>query len=165
MRDNAVLQGAARVWREPVLLFNDDTKDCFNQIFLHPSEIWKTSVLWLKLSEIASECQYTHVIEHVFGYGIGNASGFAQRFGNSLLELVARRILTRPMLLSSSLPKPPPPLPAPPGSLAVVRSLAARDATRSASIRVSYTRTTRSSSASALPASFDYSHAGLKSPP
>ena len=39
MRDNAVLQGAAHVWREPVLLFNDDTKDCFNQIFLHPSEI------------------------------------------------------------------------------------------------------------------------------
>ena len=58
MQDNAVLQGAARVWCEPVLLFNDDTKDCFNQIFLHPSEIWKTSVLWLKLSEIASECQY-----------------------------------------------------------------------------------------------------------
>ena len=92
MRDNAVLQSAARVWREPVLLFNDDTKDCFNQMFLHPSEIWKTSVLWLKLSEIASECQYTHVIEHVFGYGIGNASGFAQRFGNSLLALVARRM-------------------------------------------------------------------------
>ena len=73
-----------------MLLFNDDTKDCFNQIFLHPSESWKTSVLWLKVSESTSECRYTHVIEHVFGYGIGNASGFAQRFGNSLLELVAR---------------------------------------------------------------------------
>ena len=106
MRDNAVLQGAARVWREPVLSFNDDTKDCFNQIFLHPSEIWKTSVLWLKLSDIASECQYTHVIEHVFGYGIGNASGFAQRFGNSLLELVARRmdVLDAPFLAAEAAP-------------------------------------------------------------
>ena len=92
MRDNAVLQSAACVWRGPVLLFNDDAKDCFNQIFLHPSEICKTSVLWIKLSEIASEYRCTHVIEHVFGYGIGNASGFAQRFENSLLELVARRM-------------------------------------------------------------------------
>ena len=108
MRDNAVLQGAARVWREPVLSFNDDTKDCFNQIFLHPSEIWKTSVLWLKLSDIASECQYTHVIEHVFGYGIGNASGFAQRFGNSLLELVARRmdVLDAPFLAAEAAASP-----------------------------------------------------------
>ena len=61
-------------------------------VFRYTSEIWKTSVLWLKLSDTASECQYTHVIEHVFGYGIGNASGFAQRFGNSLLELVLRRM-------------------------------------------------------------------------
>ena len=49
-------------------------------------------MLWLKLPEIASECRYTHVIEHAFGYGIGDASGFAQRFGNSLLELAARRM-------------------------------------------------------------------------
>ena len=104
MRDCAILQSAARVWREPVLSFNDDTKDCFNQIFLHPSQIWMTSVLWLKLTDVASDCRYTHVIEHVFGYGIGNASGFAQRLGNSLLHLVARRmdVVDAPFLTSEA---------------------------------------------------------------
>ena len=104
MRDCAILQSAARVWREPVLSFNDDTKDCFNQIFLHPSQIWMTSVLWLKLTDVASDCRYTHVIEHVFGYGIGNASGFAQRLGNSLLHLVARRmdVVDAPFLASEA---------------------------------------------------------------
>ena len=92
MQDCAVLQSAARVWREPLLQFNDDTKDCFNQFYLHPSQIWMTSVLWLKLTWVASSCPYTHVLEHVFGYGIGCASGFAQRFGNSLMHLVAQRM-------------------------------------------------------------------------
>lgn len=92
MLDCSVLQSASRVWREPVLQFNDDTKDCFNQIYLHPSQIWLTSVLWLKLTGVPSACPYTHVIEHVFGFGIGCASGFAQRLGNSLLHLVSKRM-------------------------------------------------------------------------
>ena len=56
------------------------------------------------LTEVASDCRYTHVIEHVFGYGIGNASGFAQRLGNSLLYLVARRmgVVDAPFLASEA---------------------------------------------------------------
>ena len=51
-----------------------------------------TSVLWLKLTSIASKCEYSHILEHSFGFGYSNASYFCQRFGDALPHLATRRM-------------------------------------------------------------------------
>ena len=51
-----------------------------------------TSVLWLKRTDIASKCDYSHILEHSFGYGHSNASSFCQRFGDALFHLVTERM-------------------------------------------------------------------------
>ena len=92
MSDICVLKVPARIQREPILQFNDGSSDAFNQLHLHPSQIYMTSVLWLKLTDIASKCECSHILEHSFGYGYSNASSFCQRFGDALLHLVTRRM-------------------------------------------------------------------------
>ena len=42
---NAVLQSAALVWREPVVAFSDDFKDFFNQLYLHSSQRWLSTLI------------------------------------------------------------------------------------------------------------------------
>ena len=73
----------ARILGEPILQFNDDSSDAFNQFHLHPSQIYMTSILWLKLHIIASKCEYSHILDHSFGFGYSNASYFCQRFGTT----------------------------------------------------------------------------------
>ena len=92
MSDICVLKVPARILNEPVLQFNDDSSDAFNQFHLHPSQIYMTSVLWLKLLDIASKCEYSHILEHSFGFGYSNASYFCQRFGDALNYLVTKRM-------------------------------------------------------------------------
>jgi len=92
MSDICVLQVPARILREPILQFNDDSSDAFNQFHLHRSQIYMTSILWLKINDIASRCEYSHILEYSLGYGFANASGFCQRFGDALLFLVARQM-------------------------------------------------------------------------
>ena len=98
MSDICVLQVPARILREPILQFNDDSSDAFNQFHLHRSQIYMTSILWLKINDIASRCEYSHILEYSLGYGFANASGFCQRFGDALLYLVKLRMrqLERP---------------------------------------------------------------------
>ena len=92
MSDICVLRVPARILGEPILQFNDDSSDAFNQFHLHPSQIYMTSILWLKLHQIASKCEYSHILEHSFGFGYSNASYFCQRFGNALLHMVTQRM-------------------------------------------------------------------------
>ena len=90
MTDIAILQTPARILHVPVLSFNDDSSDAFNQLMLHRSQIWMTSVLWLKINSVASRCEYGHILENSFGFGYSCASGFCQRFGVAMMWLVAR---------------------------------------------------------------------------
>ena len=46
MRDNAILQLAARIWGEPVVAFGDDAGGYFNQFHLHPPQLHLTTILW-----------------------------------------------------------------------------------------------------------------------
>ena len=92
MSDIAILQTPAQILRVPVLQFNDDSSDAFNQLMLHRSQIWMTSVLWLKVNSVASSCQYSHILENSFGYGYSCASGFCQRFGIAMMWLVTQRM-------------------------------------------------------------------------
>ena len=88
MNNISVLKFAGRIFNEPLLLFNDDSADAFNQFHLHRSQIRMTSILWLKITEVVSKCEYTHIIEPTFGFGFSNASDFCQRFNDGLQHLV-----------------------------------------------------------------------------
>ena len=88
MNNISVLKFAGRIFGEPLLLFNDDSADAFNQFHLHRSQIRMTSILWLKITDVVSKCEYTHIIEPTFGYGFSNASDFCQRFNDALQHLV-----------------------------------------------------------------------------
>ena len=47
MSDICVLRVPARILGEPILQFNDDNSDAFNQFYLYPSQTYMTSILWL----------------------------------------------------------------------------------------------------------------------
>ena len=53
MSDICVLQVPVRILLEPVLQFNDGSSDAFNQFHRHRSKIYMTSILWLKINDIA----------------------------------------------------------------------------------------------------------------
>ena len=63
MSDICVLQVPARILREPILQFNDDSSDAFNQFHPHRSQIYMTSVLWRKINGIASRYEYSNILE------------------------------------------------------------------------------------------------------
>ena len=86
---NAVLQSAALVWREPVVAFSDDFKDFFNQLYLHPSQRWLSTLIWLQLG--ANGPAYSHVLELSLGFGCNVSSNYAQRFAHELVRLFCQR--------------------------------------------------------------------------
>ena len=58
---NAVLQAATLVGREPVIAFSDDFKEFFNQLYLHPSQRWLSTLIWLQLG--ANGPAYSRMME------------------------------------------------------------------------------------------------------
>ena len=106
MTDIAILQTPARILHVPVLQFNDDSSDAFNQLMLHRSQIWMTSVLWLKINSVASRCEYGHILENSFGFGYSCASGFCQRFGVAMMWLVTRAMRQAELPIRSTVTDP-----------------------------------------------------------
>ena len=90
MRGNAKLQSAAAVWCEPVVILVDDMKAAFNQFFLHPSQTWLVTILWLDL--FAAEPEMQHVIQLSLGFGLRLASNYVQRFAHALVWLMHKRL-------------------------------------------------------------------------
>ena len=88
MRDNAILQFAARIWGEPVVAFGDDASDYFNQFHLHPSQLHLTTILWRS----AATGNMQHIMEISMGFGQRLSSNFANRFTFALCELLMRRV-------------------------------------------------------------------------
>ena len=88
MRDNAILQFAARIWGEPVVAFGDDASDYFNQFHLHPSQLHLTTILWRD----ASTGGMQHIMELSMGFGQRLSSNFANRFTFALRDILMRRV-------------------------------------------------------------------------
>ena len=86
---NSILQSAALVWRQPVVAFSDDFKDFFNQLYLHPSQRWLSTLIWLQLG--ANGPAYSHVMELSLGFGCNVSSNYAQRFAHELVRLFCQR--------------------------------------------------------------------------
>ena len=89
MSANAILQAAALVWQEPVVSFSDDFKDFFNQLYLHPSQRWLSTLIWL--NSAAHGPAYSHVVELCLGFGCNVSSNYAQRFAHELVRLFYQR--------------------------------------------------------------------------
>ena len=86
---NAVLQSAALVWREPVVAFSGDFKDFLNQLHLHPSQRWLSTLIWLQLG--ANGPAYSHIMELSLGFECNVSSNYAQRFAHELIRLFCQR--------------------------------------------------------------------------
>ena len=85
MRDNAILQSAARVWGEPVVGFCDDMRDMFNQLFTHVRQRFLTTILWR-----GDDGRVLHILEKSLGFGVTVNSNYAQRFANAVVFLVMK---------------------------------------------------------------------------
>ena len=69
--------------------FSDDFKDFFNQLYLHPSQRWLSTLIWLQLG--ANGPAYSHVMELCLGFGCNVSSNYAQRFAHELVRLFCLR--------------------------------------------------------------------------
>ena len=99
MRDLAVYHRASEILGEPVYLFGDDAKDYFNQLAMHPSELWKLGIVFLAdegelLSGADDESllkapggRLVFVSEKRLGFGTHGASNLAQRFSDAILTM------------------------------------------------------------------------------
>jgi hypothetical protein len=89
MSDICVLTVPARILREPFLQFNEMIAPMPSTSWHpHPSQIYMASVLWLKLTGIASMCDYSHILEHSFGYGWAlQCQSFLSRFRRCVAPL------------------------------------------------------------------------------
>ena len=86
--DLAILHYAAtNVFHQPVLIFNDDMKDAFNQLCVAPHEWWKMGFVWAYLDDKAS-WMLSAVAEYVLGFGYTNASGCCQRYMEGVQERI-----------------------------------------------------------------------------
>ena len=100
--DLCVMQCAGRIFGQPVISGTADASDCFNQFFVHPSELWKTSILWRNILDVARSARYTHILANSFGFGGSPSSGYCQRFLNSMLHRVRHRMDAEEHLIEAS---------------------------------------------------------------
>ena len=100
--DLCVMQCAGRIFGQPVISGTADASDCFNQFFVHPSELWKTSILWRAILDVARSARYTHILANSFGFGGSPSSGYCQRFLNSMLHRVRHRMDAEEHLIEAS---------------------------------------------------------------
>ena len=99
LRDLAVLRRASEILGEPLYVFGDDAKDYFNQLAMHPSELWKLGIVFLAgEGDLAAEtsdmwrlgtadARLVFVSEKRLGFGTHGASNIAQRFSDALLAM------------------------------------------------------------------------------
>ena len=69
--------------------FSDDFKDFFNQLYLHPSQRWLSTLIWLQLG--ANGPAYSQMMELCLGFGCNVSSTYAQRFAHELVRLFCLR--------------------------------------------------------------------------
>ena len=103
--DLAILHYAAtNVFHQPVLIFNDDMKDAFNQLCVAPHEWWKMGFVWAYLDDKAS-WMLSAVAEYVLGFGYTNARGCCHRYMEGCQERIVAAMAAEelPALLSSEL--------------------------------------------------------------
>ena len=96
------MQCVGRIFGQPVISGTADASDCFNQFFVHPSELGKTSILWRAILDVARSARYTHILANSFGFGGSPSSGYCQRFLNSMLHRVRHRMDAEEHLIEAS---------------------------------------------------------------
>ena len=86
LADMAILQWAGRhVFHLPLLIFNDDMKDAFNQLPVAPEDWWKMGFVWARLQPLGGYV-IACVAEFVLGFGYTTASGICQRYMEAVCE-------------------------------------------------------------------------------
>ena len=89
MHDAAVLRHAAlTVFHEPLVGFTDDFARYFTQFPVHPSEQWKTNLVWTFPDELPTAglgASFSFVTEKRLGFGLSLSPSVAQRFSELVL--------------------------------------------------------------------------------
>ncbi len=89
MHDIAILRHTAlTVFREPLVGFTDDFARYFTQFPVHPSEQWKTNLVWSFTDEMGSDgldSSFSVVTEKRLGFGLSLSPSIAQRFSELVL--------------------------------------------------------------------------------
>jgi site-specific DNA-cytosine methylase len=86
LNDECILRYIGDLLGWTLVLVSDDFKDFFYQIRLHPSELWKGV---FALLDTAGE-EYRYLVERVMGMGYWHTSNVAQRFGNTVIQIVLK---------------------------------------------------------------------------
>jgi hypothetical protein len=87
VHDLAVLQFAARVFKEDLVGFVTDFKDYFNQFPVSAKYLWANIVHWRGLLGIGGEDLGCFVSEQRLGFGMSASSNICQRFAHALAEI------------------------------------------------------------------------------
>ena len=95
--DLAVLRHIALELNDDVYILADDYKSFFNQFRTHPSEWWKSLMLWVSDADPGSLPVW--VVEYVLGFGLTPSSNIAQRFANAMLWILQQRVDADEVLL------------------------------------------------------------------
>jgi ribA/ribD-fused uncharacterized protein len=85
MWDGAVLRYIGDRVGMPVVPWTDDLRDFFNQLKLHPSQLWMMCFPWTDLDDPTGSLHT--IVETVVGFGHVFASNIAQRFSNAVTQI------------------------------------------------------------------------------
>ena len=91
MHDAAVLGYAGAIFKLPLFIGNDDLSDAFNQFHVAQCDLWLIGFVWLDLAALGPK-PLRFVAEYVLGFGYTNASNVCQRYMDSVMEAIMRRM-------------------------------------------------------------------------
>ena len=91
MHDSKVLRYAGSIFGLTLMIGSDDMADAFNQFHVAQQDLWLIGFVWLQLGELGDR-PLAFVAEYVLGFGYTNASGVCQRYMDSVMDALIRRM-------------------------------------------------------------------------
>ena len=88
LNDMAILRYIGNQIGMVFLIFNDDLKDFFRQLAVHPNELWQMPFLWATPGSTEAE----FIAEERMGFGLVHASTVAQRPANAFKQAYPKAI-------------------------------------------------------------------------